>query len=94
MTLKANLSGANFTGTITAPTIHATTSLLVGGTNLSDIYLRTSNFNGSINKFYLLTNNFNNTINNYLLTNNFNNTINNYLLTNNFNNTINNYLSN
>ena len=48
MALKANLFGANFTGTSTAPSIHASTSLLVGGTNLSDIYLRTSNFNGSI----------------------------------------------
>jgi hypothetical protein len=75
MTLKANLSGANFTGNITGITIHATTSLLVGGTNLSDIYLRTSNFNNSISS-YLQTNNFNNTINNYLQTNNFNNTIN------------------
>jgi hypothetical protein len=41
MNLKANLSGANMTGTITAPTIHASTSLLVGGTNINDIYLRT-----------------------------------------------------
>ena len=48
MTLKANLSGANFTGTITGTTIHASTLLLVGGTNLSDIYLRTSNSTGSI----------------------------------------------
>ena len=48
MALKANLYGANFTGTITAPTIHASTSLFVGGTNLNDIYLRTSNFTGSI----------------------------------------------
>jgi hypothetical protein len=51
MTLKANLSGANFTGNITGITIHAISSLLVGGTNLSDIYLRTSNFNGSINTY-------------------------------------------
>ena len=51
MTLKANLSGANFTGSITAPTIHAISSLLVGGTNLNDIYLRTSTFNGSINNY-------------------------------------------
>jgi hypothetical protein len=79
MTLKANLSGANFTGNITGITIHATTSLLVGGTNLSDIYLRTSNFNGSINN-YLLTNNFTGSINNYLRTDNFTGSINNYLM--------------
>jgi hypothetical protein len=91
MTLKANLSGANFTGSITAPTIHATTSLLVGGTNLNDIYLRTSNFNGSINN-YLLTNNFTGSINNYLRTDNFIGSINNYLRTDNFTGSINNYL--
>ena len=33
LNLKANLIGANFTGNITGITIHATTSLLVGGTN-------------------------------------------------------------
>ena len=61
MTLKANLTGANFAGSITAPTIHAISSLLVSGTNLSDIYLRTSNFDNSISS-YLQTNNFNTTI--------------------------------
>ena len=49
--LKANLSGANMTGTITAPTTHASTSLLVGGTNLNDIYLRTSNFNTTVTSY-------------------------------------------
>ena len=50
MSFEANLTGANFfNGNITAPTIHATTSMLVGGTNLSDVDLRTSNFTGSIN---------------------------------------------
>ena len=38
MTLKANLMGANMTGSITTPTIHATTPLLVGGTNLNDMF--------------------------------------------------------
>jgi hypothetical protein len=60
MTLKANLNGANFTGTITGTTIHATTSLLVGGTVIcSDVYSRTSNFNGSIRILILCTNDFN-----------------------------------
>jgi hypothetical protein len=68
MTLKANLSGANFTGNITGTTIHASTSLLVGGTNLNDIYLRTSNFNTTIGN-YILNNNFNTTIGNYVLNN-------------------------
>ena len=42
MTLKANVTWANLSGGITAPTIHATASMLVGGTNLNGIYLRTS----------------------------------------------------
>jgi hypothetical protein len=66
MTLKANLSGANFTGNITGTTIHASTSLLVGGTNLTDIYLRTNNFNTTIGN-YILNTNFNTTIGNYVL---------------------------
>ena len=57
MVSKANLSGANFSGVITAPTIHATTSLLVGGTNVNDMHGRTSNFTGSINN-YSSSNNF------------------------------------
>ena len=41
MNFKANLTGANFfSGNITAFTINATASILVGGTNLSDIDLR------------------------------------------------------
>ena len=63
MTLKANLTGANFSGVITAPTIHATTSVLVGGTNLTDVYLRTSSFNQTVGS-YSLTPNFNATIGN------------------------------
>ena len=91
MTLKANLSGANFSGNITAPTINAITSLLVGGTNLSDIYLRTNNFNSTVSN-YLLTNHFNSTVSNYLLTKHFNSTVSKYLLTNHFNSTVSNYL--
>ena len=70
MTLKANLSGANFTGTITAPTIHASTSLLVGGTDLSDIYLRTNNSSNTMTS-YVLNNNLNTTLRNYSLNTNF-----------------------
>ena len=41
MNFKANLTEANFfSGNITAFTINATASILVGGTNLSDIDLR------------------------------------------------------
>jgi hypothetical protein len=51
MTLKANLMGANFRGSITAPTTHASTSILVGGPNIHDLYVRTSDVIGSINNY-------------------------------------------
>ena len=92
MSFKANLTGANFfSGNITAPTIHTTTSMFIGGTNVSDMYLRTSNFTGSIHH-NLRTTDCTGSINNYLRTDNFNTTINNYSQTNNFNTNISNYL--
>ena len=91
MNLKANLSGASMTGTITAPTIHASTSWLVGGTSINDIYLRTSKFNNAIGSYVLHTN-FDTTIGNDLFRNNFNTTIGNYVLNTNFNTTIGNYV--
>ena len=56
MTLKANLTGANMTGNLTAPTIHPTAALLVRGTNLTEIYLRTNSCNQTAGSYLLIDN--------------------------------------